>query len=31
MFVLAILSCGSWNREGGAGGVAVVLVLECYG
>ena len=31
MFVVAVHSCGSENKEGGAGGVADVLVLECYG
>ena len=29
MFVLVGHSCGSENRDGSAGGVAHVLVLEC--
>ena len=30
MFIAAVDSRGSGNREGGAGEVAAVLVCECY-
>ena len=30
MLVVVVHSCGSGNRKGGAGGVAAVLVRECY-
>jgi len=31
MIVVAVHSCGSGNRDGGAGGVADLLVRECHG
>ena len=30
MFIVAVRSWGSKGRGGGAGGVAAVLVRECY-
>jgi len=30
MFIVLVHSCGSGNRGGGAGGVAAMLVCECY-